>query len=428
MRTLGALLLLAAALALLHHASAGVPLAASAALALGVLVVTAELAGRLATRWGWPRVAGYLAAGTLVGPAGLGLVRPDEAASLRVIGDAALALFALRAGLALRGRSAAPTGLGRYLAASLGGPFAFTAGAVYALRSWFPLTLHQPPGDALAVALALGALTAVAAPALTWFTLQDAQGGTSGADLLWLNVTRDFVAIPLFAAVLVVARFLTSAGALHPSAFWLALAALGASVLAGALLAWLVSRFGRSLEVPPGAILLGVAFSAAVAAALGPVEVTLAALVVGLVLARWDDVSADVLRRHFDARGVALAAAAFALVGVGFDVSALTELWPWVLLLVGVRAAGLYWGGRWAARESLVTDVLARRGWLGLISQAGVGLLLAAVGRRAFPEWGVSFEALAVALVAVHATVGPICLRWGLARRPNSLEGVTGAG
>jgi Kef-type K+ transport system membrane component KefB len=426
MRTLGALLLLAVALALLHHASAGAPLAASATLALGVLVVTAELAGRLATRLGWPRVAGYLVAGTIVGPAGLGLVRLDEAASLRVIGDAALALFALRAGLALHGRSA-PTGLGRYLMASLGVPFAFTAGAVYALRSWFPLTIHQPPGDALAVALALGALTAVAAPALTWFALRDAPGGTSGADLLWLNVTRDFAAIPLFAVVLVVGRFLTSAGTLHPSAFWLPLAALGASVLAGTLLAWLVSRFGRSLEVPPGAILLGVAFSAAVAGALGPVEVTLAALVVGLVLARWDDVSADELRRHFDARGVALAAAAFALVGVGFDVSALTEIWPWVLLLVGVRAAGLYWGGRWAARGSSVTDVLARRGWLGLISQAGVGLLLAAVGRRAFPEWGVSFEALAVALVAVHAMVGPICLRWGLARRPNPLEGVTGA-
>jgi Kef-type K+ transport system membrane component KefB len=427
MRTLGALLLLAVALALLHYASAGAPLAASATLALGVLVVTAELAGRLVTRWGWPRVSGYLTAGIILGPSGVGLVGAAEAESLRVIGDAALALFALRAGLALRGRSATPTGLGRYLTTSIGVPFAFTAGAVYALHSWFPLTIHQPPGDALAVALTLGALTAVAAPALTWFTLQDAPDATSGADLLWLNVTRDFAAIPLFAVVLVVARFLTSAGALHPSAFWLPLVALGASVLAGALLAWLVSRFGRFLEVPPGAILLGIAFSAAVAGALGPAEVTLSALVVGLVLARWDDVSAEALRRHFDARGVALAAAAFALVGVGFDMSALGELWPWILLLVGVRAAGLYWGGRWAARDSLVTRVLARRGWLGLISQAGVGLLLAAVGRRAFPEWGVSFEALAVALVAVHATIGPICLRWGLARRPNPMEGVTGA-
>lgn len=427
MRTLGALMLLAIALALLHHASAGAPLAASATLALGTLVVVAEIAGRLVTRWGWPRASGYLAAGILLGPSAFGLIRQDEAELLRVIGDAGLALFALRAGLALRGRAAATPGLGRYLTASLVVPFAFTAGAVYALRSWFPLTVHQPPGDVLAVALTLGALTAVAAPALTWFTLQDTPDGVSGADLLWLNVTRDFAALPLFAAVLVAARVLASAGALHPSAFWLPLAALGASVLAGALLAWLVSQFGRSLQVPPGAILLGVAFSAAVAAAVGQVEVTLAAIVVGFILARWDDGSADSLRRHFDAHGVALAAAAFGLVGVRFDVSALVDLWPWILLLAAVRAAGLYWGGRWAARKSLVTGVLARRGWLGLISQAGVGVLLAAVARRAFPEWGVSFETLAVALVALQAAVGPICLRWALARRLGPMEGASGA-
>ena len=65
---------------------------------------------------------------------------------------------------------------------------------------------------------------------------------------------------------------------------------------------------------------------------------------------------------------------------------------------------------------------LVRSGWLGLIGQAGVGLLLAAAGRRAFPEWGVSFEGLAVALVALHAVVGPICLRRALARRPALME------
>lgn len=428
MRTLGTLLLLAIALALLHRLSAGAPPAAGATVALGMLVVTAEFGGRLVARWGWPRVVGYVASGIVIGPSGLGLVRPEEADSLRMVGDAALALFALRAGLALRPRDATgPAGLGHYLTASLALPLIFTAVAVFALHAWFPLTVHQPLGDALVVALALGSLTAVAAPALTWAALQDTPAGTTGVDLLRLNVLRDFAAIPLFALVLFLARFLASSGALHASAFLLPVIGLGASVLAGALLAWFVSRFGRSLGVPPGAILLAVAFGAALAGALGQAEVTLTALIAGLALARWDDASADILRRQFDARGVTLAAAAFALMGVGIDVSGIAYLWPWILLLAGVRAAGLFWAGRWAGRDAGVTDVLARRSWLCLISQGGVGLLLAAAGRRAFPEWGVSFEAMAVALVAVHATVGPICLRWALARRPSPSEGVIGA-
>jgi Kef-type K+ transport system membrane component KefB len=428
MRTLRALLVLAVALALVHHASAGAPLAARATLALGTLVVTAELFGRLIARWNWPRVSGYLAAGILLGPQSLGFVRPDEAASLGVIGDVGIALFALRAGLAVGGGgSPAAPGRIRYLTASVVVPFVFTAGAVYALHFWFPLTVHQPQGDAVAVALALAAVTVVAAPSVTWAALQDTPNGTVGGDLLWLHTIRDFVSIPLFAITIVAAGFLASAGALQPAAFWAPLGSLAVSVVAGGLLALLVSRFGTSLGVPSGAIWLIVAFGAAVAGLAGHAEATLTALIAGLALAWRDAPGADSLRRHFDARGVALAGVAFALVGVGFDLSALGALWPWMLLLVGVRAAGLYWGGRWTAREGLVTDVLASRGWLGLISQAGVGLLLAAAGRRAFPEWGVSFEALVVAVVAVNATIGPLCLRWGLAQRASSLEGVSGA-
>jgi len=62
---------------------------------------------------------------------------------------------------------------------------------------------------------------------------------------------------------------------------------------------------------------------------------------------------------------------------------------------------------------------------LGLMSQGGVGLLLAATGRRAFPEWGVSFEGLAVGLVALHAVVGPVCMRQALARRSALTQGVS---
>lgn len=97
-----------------------------------------------------------------------------------------------------------------------------------------------------------------------------------------------------------------------------------------------------------------------------------------------------------------------------------------MLLLIGLRALGLYWGGRWAGRRLLVASDLAHNGWLGLISQGTVGLLLAAMGRRAFPEWGVSFEGLSVGLVALHAVVGPVCLRQALARRPALTQGASG--
>jgi len=71
-----------------------------------------------------------------------------------------------------------------------------------------------------------------------------------------------------------------------------------------------------------------------------------------------------------------------------------------------------------------VTPAIARDGWLGLISQGGVALSLAAAARRAFPEWGVSLEALLVAMIGVHELVGPICLRRALVRAGEVTEGL----
>jgi PTS system fructose-specific IIC component len=430
MRTVLWVLIVALALVVSHHYTAGAPLAARATLTLGMVIVAAEIGGRLALRLGLPRVTGYLGAGLLIRPEWLGLylVREDEIHALAFVTDAGVALFALRAGLAWRGaegNDTGGTGLGRYLTASIVTPLALTAAVVLALHSWFPLSVHQPLGDAVAVALAVGALTVVAAPALAWATLYDApRGGLSDA-LLRLHALRDTAAIAVFAAVLVLSRFGASAGTLRADAWWTGLLPLTGSVVSAALLVWLVSRTRRLVGGTPGMYALAVAVGAAVAGLSGQVEVTLAALLAGIGLTYADPETAGMVRRHFDARGELLAAGAFALLGLRLDVSSVGDLWPWMLLLIGVRGLGLYWGGRWAGRRLLVSEDLAKSGWLGLISQGGVGLLVAATGRRAFPEWGVSFEGLAVGLVALHAVVGPVCMRQALARRPALTEGVS---
>jgi hypothetical protein len=113
----------------------------------------------------------------------------------------------------------------------------------------------------------------------------------------------------------------------------------------------------------------------------------------------------------------------FALAGTALAVDALADLWPWVLLLGGLRAVALRYGAEWAGRDADVTPALAQEGWLGLISQAGVALGLASLVRRALPASGVSLEALIVALIAVYEVVGPICFRRALARAGDLKEG-----
>src|SRR5207247_11088128 len=118
----------------------------------------------------------------------------------------------------------------------------------------------------------------------------------------------------------------------------------------------------------------------------------------------------------------------FAVSGAGLRLGVLADVWPWALLFVGVRAVSLRYGVLWAGRRSGVTPVLAREGWPGLISQAGTALALAGLARRAFPEWGVSLEALIVAMIGGHEIVGPLCLRRALGRAGEPTEEAQDAG
>src|SRR5439155_26827741 len=103
----------------------------------------------------------------------------------------------------------------------------------------------------------------------------------------------------------------------------------------------------------------------------------------------------------------------FALRGTSFGLNALGDIWPWLRLLVGLRINGLRWGFRWGGGAG---GDFAQYGWLGLVSQGGLAITLAALLRRAFPESNVSLEALLVAMVGVHQIVGPLCFQWALRR------------
>src|SRR2546426_10459138 len=85
-------------MALFHRVTAGAPLEARAALALGFLLLVAYVGGEIARRVGLPRLTGYLLVGFVVGPAWLGLVQREEVDALRFIEEAAVALIGLAAG------------------------------------------------------------------------------------------------------------------------------------------------------------------------------------------------------------------------------------------------------------------------------------------------------------------------------------------
>ena len=402
------------------------PLEARATLALGFLLLAAHLGGELAKRLRLPRITGFLITGFVVGPAWLGLVRGDEVLALGFIADATMALIAFAAGseltLAMLRRDGVM--LTRFSAGTIVFPLGVVAAVTLSVAPWFPLTVHQPLGDALAVALVLGTIAAASSPSLTLALMDelDARGPLARA-VLGVTILKDVLVILLLAFVLATLPLFASAGALDMDVAGTTLVRALGSVAAGAALGYAVSRYFRILGRGTPLLLVALAVFTAQIARLVGLETMLIALTAGFSVTNFAPAEeggggernrAELQRGALPVKGVF-----FALAGAGFpaeQLSFLSEHWPWVLLLVALRVLGLRVGAQWAGPgpSPAMPGDLARHGWLGLVSQAGIALGLAAVARRAFPEWGVSLEALVVVMVGVHEIVGPICFRRAL--------------
>src|SRR5213594_186406 len=266
MRWVASLFALGLMMALFHRVTAGSPLEARATLALGFLLLAAHIGGEMARRARLPRLTGYLLVGFAVGPAWLGLVRREEVDALRFMEEAAVALIALAAGseLTLDALRQGRVALARLASGAIVFPFVAVTLVTLSVSPWFPLTRHQPLGDAMVVALVLGTLAAASSPAVTLAMMSelDAHGPVARA-LLGITVVKDVAVALLFALVLALGKALASAGALNVAVAGTAILQLLGSAAAGTLLGYALGQYLGLVRRDSAVFLVATAFVAA---------------------------------------------------------------------------------------------------------------------------------------------------------------------
>jgi Kef-type K+ transport system membrane component KefB len=417
------------------------PVEARATLSLGLLLLAAFIAGSLAHRLRLPRIVGYLLAGFVAGPAWLGLIRVDELEALSIISTGALSLLAFAAGSmltldAFRGRSG--VALLRVSGGAMAVPFLLVTLVTLTVSAWFPLTAHQPFQDALVVALVLGAFAAIASPTITWAVIRDVDArGPVSRTMLDVSTVQTVAAAALLIVLLAIAQLVASRGAVVPGSFMRALLHLTGSLATGAALGLALALYcrpavGSGVTGGTGStfvawMLVAFAFIISQVVRLTGFDAVVIGLTAGFTVRQTAQAVHERLQRELERCAVPVNVVFFSLAGAALKFSPLDQLglWPWAILLVALRINGLRWGLQLAGRagQSTVSADLSRYGWLGLVSQSGMGITLAAVLRSAFPEWNVSLEALLVAMIGCQAVIGPICCHWALRRTGEVTEG-----
>jgi trehalose-6-phosphate synthase/Kef-type K+ transport system membrane component KefB len=419
MKRLAAIALVAAAIVCVRLIGTGGHRVPATALALGLTLIAALVAGETLRRFQLPKLTGYLLFGLLLGPYLGNVITEPMAQQLQTITGIATALIAFIAGLTLNferlGRRTA--GITRLISATLAVAMAGLFAVVWIAWSWLPIA----PGATGIAKLAIVALFVIIvisfSPTMTAAVISEtgARGGLSDL-VLAIVVVGDLVALVLFSLAMQLARVAFQAGGDEVNVLvrlaWEIGGALSFGTLVGALLALYLRYVAREVTI----VLLGVCVLLSQVGASQRFEPLLAAMAAGMVIQNIAAPQGDALKTAIQRGALPVLVVFFVAVGTSLQLGTLIELGAVALVLAVLRVALIRLGLTVGLRVSGIDQRTGAYIWTGLISQAGITLGLAAVLAVEFPEWGVRVQMLLVALIAIDELVGPTLFRLGLAR------------
>ena len=391
-----------------------------AALALGFALIAAALTGALFEKIRLPRVSGYLVFGMVCGPYVANIITQQMARDLQLVNGLAIALIALIAGLELnyarlKPRIAAMTQFGAIIVALM---YGVLVPLVWLAWPWLPIAPEASGMGRFALSVLLATVIVSFSPTVTIAVIADTRArGPLSEIVLAIVVLADLTLIVLFSFAMQFVRWTTGASeaadvSLLARLSWEILGSVAFGAVLGALFALYLRYVGREVTI----LLLALCL---LLSALGPLlhfEPLIAALAAGLVIENIAQPSGDALKEAVERGALPVLVVFFAAAGASLQLDALASIGMIAAGFAAVRLGLIRGASALALRVSTVPRETGGLVWTGLVSQAGVTLGLAVLIAREFPDWGVAIQGLVVALNAIHAVIGPILFRSGLAR------------
>jgi Kef-type K+ transport system membrane component KefB len=389
------------------------------ALAIGIALVAAALAGSLIERLRLPRVTGYLIFGLLCGPYVANIITRPMARELAILNGLAVTLIAFVAGLEINLRRLAPRmrSIATLSAVTMGVLYAVLFAALWTVWPWLAVAPALGGVQRIAAAALLTTLVASFSPTVTIAIVAESRAAGPLTELtLAVVILADLVLILVFTLVMQLVRFAFGSGGeqvgIVIGVVWEVFGSLAFGAIAGSLFAFYLRHVAR--EVP----LVVIGFCAAVAgiATVLHLEPLMSALAAGLLVENLVPDAGDILKEAVEKSALPVLVVFFAAAGAALQLDALATI-GWIAGVVALlRIALIRIGARLGCRAANLRDASSDSVWMGLVSQAGVTLGLTLIVAEEHPDWGAAIQTLMLALIALHQLIGPILFRAALLR------------
>jgi Kef-type K+ transport system membrane component KefB len=285
------------------------------------------------------------------------------------------------------------------------------------MRSWLPFLREMTPAEAGIVCAVLGVAISAMSPAVTMALLSELEAeGPVSRTILGVVVAADLAAILLFAMLSSAAQAVLGGSAnVTQTALHLAWELFG-SAAAGGIIGLLLALYLRKTSGNrPLFVLLVCIIMSEIGSRLG-FDPLLIALAAGFFMENVIEVETSKLVHEIEAASLPVYVVFFALAGATLRLDLLAVVLVPVLVLVLVRAAGMWAGTSTAARWAGADATVQRWSFTGLLPQAGLALAIALLLPKVFPSFGGEAATLVIGIVGVNELLMPIVMRWGLLR------------
>ena len=419
-RAAAIVLVVAAMLLIRHIGPVGTGDPRGAALALGFTLTLALVAGEFLRRFRMPRLTGYLLFGLLVGPYLGNVITEVMARQLQTVNGIATTLIAFIAGLTLnieRLERRVP-GAGLTTVVTLGIAMAGLGLVAWILWPWLPIA-PQAFGTARLAMIALMVVIVVSfSPTMSAAVITETGSRGKLSDFVLATVVlADIVVLVLFSVFMQLARATFGDNApgdvnMLVRLSWEIGGAVAFGCLIGALFALYLRYVGREVTLALRVVCLVLSQDGMSQR----VEPLLAAMAAGIVIANVAVAQGETLKAAIQTGALPLLIVFFVAIGTSLRLDTLATAGLAAVGLALVRVGLIWVGVRTGLHVSGVKDSAGEYVWMGLISQAGITLGLAAAVATEFPTWGAQVQMLLVALIAIDELVGPALFRTGLVR------------
>ncbi|NOY78983.1 MAG: hypothetical protein GXO76_14065 [Calditrichaeota bacterium] len=387
--------------------------------AVGFLLLSGYLLGKLLLRIKFPKLTGYILAGIVFGPYIFSFLTNQTVEKLRLIDDLALSIIALSAGGELR-LSQLKEDYRSLLYITIiqtAGMFVIITTLIYLFAPAFNFLRDFSRLQIFSVSMIFGIVLVTKSPSTTIAMISELKAkGKFTEIVLGITILKDVVVILLFALVFSLARKLLQADNPAENHLMTALMIeLFGSLLVGGAIGWVLIEYLKHGIPYVSLFILGIIFFVSKFAPLIHLNILLIFIVAGFLIENFTPLG-DRLLRIIDQSSLIIYVLFFAVAGASLNLVALRETWMLALLIVLIRILAVWSSTLFGSMAARAIPAIRNYSWMGFVSQAGVGLGLAILVERTFPGWGADFKTLILAVIAINQIIGPILFKYALVK------------